>query len=117
MFKNEDVRLRHILDASREAIAFSRNRSREDLNRDRMLNLSLVHLLEVIGEAARGISPVFRSSHPGIPWEKMVGMRDRLIHGYFDINLDVVWETVTQDLPPLIGHLEELLASQGEQIS
>ena len=69
MFKNEDVRLRHILDAAREAIAFSRNRSREDLNRDRMLNLSLVHLLEIIGEAARGISPAFRASHPEIPWE------------------------------------------------
>jgi uncharacterized protein with HEPN domain len=74
-----------------------------------MLNLSLVRLLEVIGEATRGISPSFRTGHPEVPWEKMVGMRDRLIHGYFDINLDVVWETVTKDLPPLIDQLERIL--------
>ena len=98
MLKNDDVCLRHILDAARE-----------DLNRDRMLNLSLVRLLEVIGEAARGISLSFRSDHPEVPWEKMVGMRDRLIHGYFDINLDVVWETIIEDLPPLVDQLEGIL--------
>ena len=67
MLKNDDICLRHILDAAREAIAFSGNRSREDLNRDRMLNLSLVRLLEVIGEAGMGISPSFRPGHPQIP--------------------------------------------------
>lgn len=110
--KNDEVCLRHILDAAREAIVFCRGRSRADLDKDRMLNLSLVRLLEIIGEAARGISQEFRSAHPGIVWKKMVGMRDRLIHGYFDVNLDVVWETVTQDLPPLIAQLEELLTSE-----
>jgi len=83
MLKNDRIRLRHILDAGREAVAFSRNRSRDDLDKDRMLNLSLVRLLEIIGEAARGISPAFRAAHPEIVWEKMAGMRDRLIHGYF----------------------------------
>jgi uncharacterized protein with HEPN domain len=117
MLKNDDVCLRHILDAAREAIAFSSNRSREDLNRDRMLNLSLVRLLEVIGEAARGISLSFLTGHPEIPWEKMVGMRDRLIHGYFDINLDVVWETVTEDLPPLIDQLEGILTLESGKLS
>jgi uncharacterized protein with HEPN domain len=69
----------------------------------------LVRLLEVIGEAARGVSPEFRNSHPDLPWKNMVGMRDRLIHGYYDINLDVVWKTVTEDLPPLISQLEEII--------
>jgi uncharacterized protein with HEPN domain len=73
MLKNDNVCLRHILDAAREAIAFSSNRSREDINIDRMLNLSLIRLLEVIGEAARGVSLFFRTGHPEIPWEKMVG--------------------------------------------
>jgi uncharacterized protein with HEPN domain len=68
-----------------------------------------VRLLEVIGEAARGVSPAFRNSHPDLPWKNMVGMRDRLIHGYYDINLDVVWKTVTEDLPPLISQLEEII--------
>jgi len=111
-FKNDEVCLRHIHDAAREAVAFCKGRSRTDLDKDRMLNLSLVRLLEIIGEAARGISEKLRSAHPEIVWKKMVGMRDRLIHGYFDVNLDVVWETVKQDLPPLIVQMEKLLASE-----
>ena len=112
MSKNDLVRLHHILDAAQEAVAFVGNRSREDLDSDRMLNLSLVRLLEIIGEAARGISEEFRQTHPKVAWKQMVGMRDRLIHGYFDVNLDVVWETVRKDLPPLIAQLEKITASQ-----
>ena len=110
MFKDDNVRIRHILDAAREAISFADDRSRTDLDTDRKLNLSLVRLLEIIGEAARGISEEFRDSHPDFPWNKMVGMRDRLIHGYFDVNLDVVWETVTQDLPSLTTQLEKIVS-------
>ena len=112
MDKNDEIRLRHILDAVREAVAFSEGRSRSDLDKNRMLSLSLVRLLEIIGEASRGISEEIRLAHPEIAWKKMTGMRDRLIHGYFDVNLDVVWETVTQDLPPLIAQLEKSLASE-----
>ena len=110
MFKDDSVRIRHILDAAREAISFADDRSRTDLDTDRKLNLSLVRLLEIIGEAARGISEEFRDSHPDLPWNKMVGMRDRLIRGYFDVNLDVVWETVTQELASLIAQLEKIVA-------
>ena len=74
-----------------------------------MLNLSLVRLLEVIGEAARGISLEFREAHPDIAWKKIIGMRDRLIHGYFDVNLDVVRETVIEDLPPLIVQVKKIM--------
>jgi len=109
MFKDDSVRIRHILDAAREVISFADNRSRSDLDTDRKLNLSLVRLLEIIGEAARGISEEFRQSHPDLPWNKMVGMRDRLIHGYFDVNLDVVWETITEDLPDLVAQLEKMV--------
>jgi len=109
MFKNDNVRIRHILDAAREAIRFTDNRIRTDLDTDRKLNLSLVRLLEIIGEAARGISEEFRQNHPDLPWNKMVGMRDRLIHGYFDVNLDVVWETITEDLPTLVAQLEKMV--------
>lgn len=112
MDRNDETRLRHILDAVREAVAFSEGRSRGDLDKNRMLSLSLVRLLEIIGEASRGISEEFRLGNPEIAWKKMTGMRDRLIHGYFDVNLDVVWETVTQDLPPLIAQLGKLLASE-----
>jgi len=112
MSKNDEIRLRHVLDAAREAVAFTENRSRDDLDKNRMLSLSLVRLLEVIGEASRGISEEFRTVHPEIAWKKMAGMRDRLIHGYFDVNLDIVWETVTEDLPPLVIQIEKVLSSE-----
>ena len=109
MLRNDKVYVRHILDAAREAVGFADGRSRADLDIDRQLNLSLVRLLEVIGEASRGISREFREAHPEVAWKKMIGMRDRLIHGYFDINLDVVWQSVTEDLPPLIAQMEKIV--------
>ncbi|MBN2377329.1 MAG: DUF86 domain-containing protein [Sedimentisphaerales bacterium] len=111
MFKDDSVRIRHIVDAAQEAVEFVEGRRREELDSNRMLNLSLVRLLEIIGEAARGISEEFRQEHAELPWKKMVGMRDRLIHGYYDINLDVVWETVQEDLPDLIVWLSGILDS------
>ena len=112
MLKNDLVRLRHILDAAQEAVAFTAGRSRQDLQSDRMLNLSLVRLLEIIGEAALEISQELRQAHPKTAWKEMAGMRDRLIHAYFDVNLDVVWKTVNKDLPPLIAQLTEILGSE-----
>ena len=105
MLKNDLVRLRHILDAAREAVDYSRNRTRQDLEADRLLNLSLVRLLEAIGEAAKGISPSLRADHSEIAWDKMAGMRDRLIHGYFDVSLDVVWRTVIEDRGSPSAHI------------
>lgn len=110
MFEDDTVRIRHILDAAREAVSYAEGHSRADLDIDRKLNLSLVRLLEIIGEAARGVSAQFRETHPDLPWKSMTGMRDRLIHGYFDVNLDVVWETITEDLPSLITQLETIVA-------
>lgn len=109
MLRTDKVRVRHILDASRESLEFVKGRARADLDSDRKLNLALVRLLEVIGEASRGLSEEFRTQHPELPWQKMVGMRNRLIHGYYDVDLDVVWETVTEDLPGLINKLENTL--------
>jgi uncharacterized protein with HEPN domain len=109
MLRTDKVRLRHILDASKEVVEFVKGRSRAELDSDRKLNLSLVRLLEVIGEAARGMSDEFRTQHSELPWKKMVGMRDRLIHGYYDVDLDVVWETATEDLPGLVAKLESVL--------
>ena len=110
MFEDDNIRLHHILDSSREAVAFAKGHTRADLDTDRKLDLSLVRLLEIIGEAARGTSAEFRQEHPDLPWKSMIGMRDRLIHGYFDINLEVVWKTVTEDLPPLILQLAKIVS-------
>ena len=109
MFIDDPVRLHHMLDAVRESVSFAQNRTRSDLDTDRMLMLALVRCLEVIGEAASGITKERRDELPQIPWPQMVGMRNRIIHAYFDIRLDVVWRTVTEDLPLLIAELEKII--------
>ncbi len=109
MHKNDRVRLRHMLDAAREAIEFVQDKTRADLNSDRMLLLSLVKEIEIVGEAANQVSKAAREQLPGIPWADIVGMRNRLIHAYFDINLEILWRTVQHDLPPLIAVLERVL--------
>jgi uncharacterized protein with HEPN domain len=98
-----------MVDAIREALSFIAGQERSELDSNRMLTLALVQLLEVIGEAASGISDGFRNTHPTIPWKSIIGMRHRLIHGYFDMDLDIVWQTVRTDLPPLIKQLERLV--------
>ena len=75
-----------------------------------MLLNALVRSIEVIGEAAVKISPEYKLATPEIPWRKLVGMRNRLIHGYFDIDPDTVWDTTVLDLPPLIERLSALLS-------
>jgi len=112
MLKDDVIRVRHALDAARKALLFVDERSREDLETDEMLSLSLVRLLEILGEAAYSVSEDFREKYPSIPWKKMVGMRNRLIHGYFDVNLEIVWDTVTEDLPPLALELEKVIESE-----
>ena len=109
MFMNDSVRLRHILDAANEAVSICKGKKRKDLDTDRLLNLSLVRLLEIIGEAATGISDEFKEAHPEVPWYQMTGMRNRLIHGYFDVNLEVIWQTVNSDLPSLVRQLNAIL--------
>ena len=109
MPKVDAIRLRHMFDAASEAIGFAKGRSREDLDQDRLLVLGLVKSLEIIGEAAVKVQPETRNLDESIPWVDIVGMRNRLIHGYFDVDLDLVWDTVQYDLPVLAGQLEKLL--------
>lgn len=110
MRKEDRVRLQHMLDAAQEAVAFVQGQSRKDLDIDRKLTLALVKAIEIIGEAAYQTTEETRQNVPEIPWKDIVGMRHRLVHAYFDINLDVLWQTVQGDLPPLIGALQRVLA-------
>lgn len=109
MLQDDEVRLRHMLDAVVEALEFIEGRKREYLNENRMLSHALVRLLEIVGEAATGVSDEFHKMHPGLPWKQMIGMRNRLIHGYFDMDLDILWQTVVSDLPALRVQLEAIL--------
>ena len=103
------VRLRHMLDAAIEITEFIKGCTRNDLDANRMLSRAIVQDVEIIGEAASKVSPETRNQCPGLPWPSIVGMRNRLIHGYFDIDLDRVWDTVVDDLPPLITELRRII--------
>ena len=109
MHRDDLIRVRHMLDASREALSFLRNQPRSALDSNRMLVLSLLRSIEVIGEAAAQTTKESQAAHPDIPWPKIIAMRNRLIHAYFDVDLDRVWDTVVDDLPPLIAALEPLV--------
>ena len=113
MQREDEIRLHHMLDAATEAIGFSEGLSRQDLDGNRMAVLALVKSIEIIGEAAIKVSPETRSLAPDIPWPAVVTMRRRLIHAYYDMDLDRVWDTVTEDLPPLIAALQKLLPPIG----
>ena len=114
MRKDDEIRLRHMLEAAREAESFVRGRTRGDLDTDRQLVLSLVKDIEIVGEAATRITEATRGQLPTIPWEEIIGMRNRLVHAYFSINLDIVWRTVQEDLPRLIALLEPLVPPESE---
>ncbi|MGO9267647.1 MAG: DUF86 domain-containing protein [Candidatus Binataceae bacterium] len=104
-----ELRLRHMLEHANEAVAMARGRTRAQLDSDRQLNLSLVRLLEIVGEAAGRVPAEERARHPDIPWAEIVGLRNRLIHGYDSVDFDILWQIVSDDLPPLIAALEEAL--------
>jgi uncharacterized protein with HEPN domain len=103
------VALRHMLDHAREAVQLARGRSRTDLDADRLLQLALARLVEIVGEAASRVPAELQGRHPGLPWREAVGARSRLIHGYDFVDLDILWEIVATDLPKLIPQIEEVL--------
>jgi len=109
MQKDDLIRLKHMLDAAKEARSFASGKKRSDLDNNRQLTLALVKDIEIIGEASSKVSQETRTKYPAIPWLDIINMRNRLIHAYFDIDLVIVWDTVTKDLPPLVTELEKIV--------
>ncbi len=104
--------MRHMLDHAREAASLAQGKTRADFDSDRLLNLALVRLLEIVGEAASRVPEEEHARHPEIPWLQIVSLRNRLIHGYDSVDLDILWQILTADLPPLIVALEAIIASE-----
>lgn len=107
------TRLRHMLDFAQKAVSFNKAHSRAHLDSDEMLALATIHLIEVIGEASRTVSETFQEEHPEVPWQAITGTRNRLAHGYIDIDLDIIWTIVKKDLPSLIRQLRRILKQEG----
>ena len=106
------IRLQHMLDYATEALNMIKGRNREDLDNDRQLNLSLVRLLEIVGEAASRTSESTRDLHSELPWIQIIGLRNRLIHGYDEVDFDILWTILQEDLPPLVIKLERALSDR-----
>jgi uncharacterized protein with HEPN domain len=102
-----------MLDHAREAVALAEGKTRRDLDNDRLLELALVRLLEIVGEAASRIPKEECAKHPEIPWPEIVGLRNRLIHGYDAVDLDILWQIIVHDLPPLVTALEAIVTTPG----
>ena len=109
MRHEDEERLQHMLDAAKEAVAFARGLDLKGLEKDRRTTLALVKEVEIVGEAASKITETLRSQMREIPWADIIGMRHRLVHAYFEIDVEILWKTVQEALPPLITALEEIL--------
>jgi uncharacterized protein with HEPN domain len=88
-------------DAIRAAREFSRDVTFEDFRNNREKQFAVIHALEIIGEAAKHVPVSARQEYPDVPWRDIAGMRDRLIHGYFAVHVERLWNTVREDLPRL----------------
>ena len=102
--------LRDIHDAASKALAFVHGMDFEPFRADDKTVFAVIRALEIVGEAARGIPGEVRARYPLLPWRSMTGMRDKLIHAYFGVSVEVVWETLEQDLPALKTAIEAILA-------
>jgi uncharacterized protein with HEPN domain len=104
----DDATLFDILRAARLAVQFCDEMDEAAFFEDLKTQAAILHELTVLGEAVKRLSTTLRERHPDVPWKAMAGMRDRLLHGYDDVDLALVWKTVSDDLPGLITRLEAL---------
>ena len=108
---DDDVRLRHMLQYAEVAAEFTRGRQRRDLDDDSLLELGTRKALEIVGEAAAPVTEATRLSHPEIPWAEIVGLRNRLVHGYDVVDHGILSSVLTVDLPVLVAALRSIVAS------
>ncbi len=107
---SEDLlRFQHMYEYALITRTLVEDETRDNLIIDLKLRLALIRAVEVIGEAASRISPDTQAAYPDIPWAAITGMRNRLIHGYFNINLDILWVTATVEVPNLVNELEKII--------
>jgi uncharacterized protein with HEPN domain len=108
MRPEDAIRIRHMIEAAETAERFIEGHRRDDIDSDEMLRFALVRAVEIIGEAASKVSSETRAVSPSVPWAAIVSMRNRLIHAYFDIDHDILWKTVIEEIPALLSSLRTI---------
>lgn len=106
---DDEIRVGHIVDAGERILRWTEGTSRADFDADDQLQSAVTHQLQIIGEAASHLSENFRRTYPDIPWRRIIGMRHVLVHGYTDVDLDIVWDVLTDRLRPLMDTLRPLV--------
>jgi uncharacterized protein with HEPN domain len=101
--------MRHVLDHAREAVAVIQGRTRSALDTDRLFQLAVTRVVEIVGEAANRVTTQGRVRYAEIPWHEVINTRHRIIHGYDSADCDIVWRILTEELPILIAALERAL--------
>lgn len=107
MQDSDCVRVNHIINACESLFRFTLDRKREDLDSDEMFSFAVVRAVKIIGEAASKITKEGRDEISGLPWQEIIGMRNRLAHGYFDINHSILWATIQRDIPAIYSILQK----------
>jgi uncharacterized protein with HEPN domain len=108
MSDKDVARIQHMLDSTNAIASFIKGKNRKCLDTDRLLLSGIIRELEILGEAAGKVSQHSKDLFPSLPWKQLIGMRNRLIHAYFDIDHDIIWKTITESLPALVDKLEEM---------
>ena len=103
-------------DTVREAVSLTKNKSHDGLAKDRVLNLALTRLLEVLGEAANRVPVEMRSKYSKLPWQQIIGLRNKLIHAYDQVDIEVLWEIISEDLPPLSKQLDLIIENWDKEV-
>jgi uncharacterized protein with HEPN domain len=103
--------LHHILDAIKKIEGYTRNLNKEEFVGDSLIQDGVIRQIEIIGEAVKHVSKSLRKRYSEIPWQDIAGMRDQLIHEYFGVEVNIVWNTITDDIPPFKTAIEEILRS------
>jgi uncharacterized protein with HEPN domain len=108
MRREDRVRISDMIVAAEKVCRFVAGRNRQDLDTDDMLQFACVRGIEIVGEAAAGVSSETRDAYPEIPWRNIIGMRNRIVHAYSEIDLDIVWKTAIEELPLLLQRLHNI---------
>lgn len=112
MFKDDWIYVGHMLDLSQKALDFVSGINKADYDQDEQLRLSLTYIIQIIGEAAQHVSSTFKEAHSEIPWHEIIGMRHHIVHDYMNVDEDIVWEVVQQDLPSLVAGLKKIIPKE-----
>ena len=110
MARDDRVTLEQMLDAARRLSGLARERGRDAFGRDDVAQLAMLHLIQRLGEAASRLGAEFRTAHPELPWGPMIGMRNRIVHSYDDLDPDIIWRIASEDVEPVIAAVERILA-------